>query len=142
MTFKEYRQLDEIVINPATVLGVKKIIDGGKFAYKYLSANKVKKVADKVLGKNKIGPNSLVKGTRLRNFLKGMNIEPDLIALIIAFLAGAATVILLMLIFSVGKNVKNIVTYINNKYKLVKDKFKKEVDDKDVKLISTQLKAA
>ena len=162
MTFKEHAQLDEGLINPFTfrlAMGVQKIISNSNKGYKYYNATKAKDVVNGVFKstddftgpptslfinslKNKPGPNTIIRGERLRNFFKTMNISEDIIGYIIAFLAGAATVILLILIFTAAKHIKNTISYVNTKYKGLKGKFKKEVDDKDIKIIGKTLKAA
>lgn len=165
MTFKEHSQLDEAFINPLTVtgavIGARKILNGGKKAYKFLSSKQAKAKLDRILQtaddgtfvgppktidvrrlKDVCGPNTIIPKNRLQNMLKQFNIEPDILGYLLAFLAGVATVLILILIFTVGKSMKNIIGYINNKYKKFAGKFKKIATNKDAKFIAKELKVA
>ena len=165
MTFKEHAQLDEALVNPLTVvalvIGGRKILKAGKAGYRYFTSKQTKKVIDKVFQtaddgafigppskidvrrlKDVCGPNTIIPKNRLQNMLKQFNIEPDVLGYLLAFLAGVATVLILMLIFTVGKNIKDIVSYVNTKYKGLKGKFKKVATKKDTEFIGNTLKAA
>jgi len=143
------------------VVGARKILNAGKKAYKFLSSKQAKGKLDRILQtaddgtfvgpprtvdvrrlKDVCGPNTKIPRSQLRKILEQFNIEPDILGYLIAFLAGIATVLILILIFTVGKNIKDIIKYINTKYKKLAGKFKKTATDKDAKFIGKQLKAA
>ena len=147
-TFKQIReeqqQLEENPVAAAITLGIRiaKILKQSKNLQRAANLNQGKKIIDDLLIESPtIKPTTVVRRNAVRKLLESLNIEPNLIGIILALIIGTIAIIALIIAFSAGKTVKDLVVYFNNKVKSIKGKIKKIADRKDMKILENGLTA-
>lgn len=141
---EEQQQLDENPVAAAITLGIRiaKILKQSKNLQRAANLNQGKKIIDDLLIESPtIKPTTVVRRNAVRKLLESLNIEPNLIGIILALIIGTIAIIALIIAFSAGKTVKDLVVYFNNKVKSIKGKIKKIADRKDMKILENGLTA-
>jgi hypothetical protein len=141
---EEQQQLQENPAAVAIVLGLRiaKILKQSKNLRNAANLAKGKEIIDDLVVESpNIRPTTAVRKTAVRKLLEALNVEPNLIGIILALIIGAIAIIALIIAFSAGKTVKDLVVYFNNKVKAIKGKIKKIADRKDMKILENGLTA-
>ena len=118
---------------------------------KYMNRSQSIKMADEFIGPPRPvrfgdpdfvgpGPGTLMRPNRFRNFAKQINMDPENLAMI---LGGTLAVLVLILVFTLRKEIAAVVRYIAKKLKEIygksKVKFKKALDNAEEKKLEKAL---